>query len=677
MGSCLFVVGKGGFVPGQVGGRQARGGVLGHQLAQERRDSRGRLGRRRRRRAGREHAARTVGVLHLVERQERREVDARARVDQMDIRQVPSCDAEPETRQRPVGRRDLEAYTLYRDRAVAAALRARDLHAKRPPERLGARAITTYIGTFEIALDGCLLELAVDRMVILLLHPRLRRGVEQSQGEHRLAFEHGHESALDQGPEVLLFPVLLGRVRQRQILHDTEPLDPLDGLRGFHRRAVVAEQCTRRTSLLDPLRETVDQVRGVLALQVPLRVAAHPRAVIEQAEEIRCLPLPRRRKHLPLALMEVEVPERIDMLVFVRTRLARYHLRLTPLTLAAPPLALAQESMILHEAAHRTIARHRTQRRILLHQDSEVVVMELITPARVLLILARQRRRQRGRDARMRARVLGHLALERAEGVLLSARRVVHALDRLAGEAERLARGRMLPRPPGELVDAAGKLAGLRRRGQQLADDRKAQTRPSQARWRLLVLAHGVLLDERQQVSSPAKDPTSPRKTRKIPSSAGRRAQAVNLRKGDPAGNEPVVSGARNSSTTRTRCCHVPGSLATIDAGNSLVSTPTSRACTATSTAVLRNGPCHHPSHRFVVRAGTPVTRRTDPSVPSACASMLATSTTAPRYTRRPRNRSDGGVARLRQPSRPQHKLNRRTNSSPACAISAPRGLRS
>src|SRR5437016_6177541 len=91
----------------------------------------------------------------------------------------------------------------------------------------------------------------------LLLHPCLRCGVEQSQGEHRLAFEHGHESAFDQGPEVLLFPVLLGRIRQRQILHDTEPLDPLDSLRGFHRRAVVAEQRTRRASLLDPLRETV------------------------------------------------------------------------------------------------------------------------------------------------------------------------------------------------------------------------------------------------------------------------------------------------------------------------------------------------------------------------------------------------------------------------------------
>ena len=38
----------------------------------------------------------------------------------------------------------------------------------------------------------------------------------------------------------------------------------------------------------------------------------------------------------------------------------------------------------------------------------------------------------------------------------------------------------------------------------------------------------------------------------------------------------------------------------------------------------------------------------------------LATITTAPTYTRRPRNRTDGGVARWRHPSRPQQRLKRR-----------------
>ena len=57
-------------------------------------------------------------------------------------------------------------------------------------------------------------------------------------------------------------------------------------------------------------------------------------------------------------------------------------------------------------------------------------------------------------------------------------------------------------------------------------------------------------------------------------------------------------------------------------------------------------------------------------------ATALATITTAPTYTRRPRNRTDGGVARWRHPSRPQHRLKRRPNASAATAISPPRGLR-
>jgi hypothetical protein len=87
-------------------------------------------------------------------------------------------------------------------------------------------------------------------------------------------------------------------------------------------------------------------------------------------------------------------------------------------------------------------------------------------------------------------------------------------------------------------------------------------------------------------------------------------------------------------------------------------------------------GPPHHPSHRRVVRVGTPVAWWSSVALAILRASMLATMMTAPRYTRRPRNRSDGGVARLRQPSRPQQRLNRVTNASPAGAISAPRGFR-
>ena len=169
--------------------------------------------------------------------------------------------------------------------------------------------------------------------MVLLLDPRLRRAVEQLEGELGLALEHGHEAPLDLGPEVLLLAVLLGGVRQRQVLDDAEALEALDGLGGDHRRAVVAEQRARQAALLERLREAVDERLGVLVVQVPLHVAAEPRAVVEDAEQIRGLPLPRRGEHVPLALVEVEVPEAVDVRDLVRARLARHDLALALLPL--------------------------------------------------------------------------------------------------------------------------------------------------------------------------------------------------------------------------------------------------------------------------------------------------------------------------------------------------------
>src|SRR5580693_4465172 len=96
------------------------------------------------------------------------------------------------------------------------------------------------------------------------------------------------------------------------------------------------------------------------------------------------------------------------------------------------------------------------------------IAMELIAPARMLVILALDLRPERRRHTPMRACVLGDLPLQRAERVGLAAREVVHPLDRLVGEANRLARRRMLPRRGSKLADSAAQVAGLRRRGQQL-----------------------------------------------------------------------------------------------------------------------------------------------------------------------------------------------------------------
>src|SRR5262249_60555223 len=121
---------------------------------------------------------------------------AGAPVDELDARQVPARDAEPEVAQGAVGRGDLEAHALHRDGAVTRSLRACDLHAEGAPEGFGVRTVPADIRSFEVTLDRGLAELGVDRTVILLLDPRLCRGIEQVEGEVRDPFEHRHAAAL-------------------------------------------------------------------------------------------------------------------------------------------------------------------------------------------------------------------------------------------------------------------------------------------------------------------------------------------------------------------------------------------------------------------------------------------------------------------------------------------------
>jgi hypothetical protein len=102
----------------------------------------------------------------------------------------------------------------------------------------------------------------------------------------------------------------------------------------------------------------------------------------------------------------------------------------------------------------------------------------------------------------------------------------------------------------------------------------------------------------------------------------------------------------------------------------------TIRADSSTNGRLVVNEPRHQRSHLRVVRDGTPVARTAALAAMLVSATAAATITTAPTYTRRPKNRTDGGVARRRHPSLPQQRLKRRTHPSAAPAICPPRGLR-
>src|SRR5258708_39862257 len=99
-------------------------------------------------------------------------------------------------------------------------------------------------------------------------------------------------------------------------MHDAEAPEALDGLGGGHRAAIVGEERARQPAFLNGLSEAVYQRFGGF-LQVPLEVTAEPRAIVEDAEELRLLPLARGHDDAARALVEVEVPEAVDVLDLV------------------------------------------------------------------------------------------------------------------------------------------------------------------------------------------------------------------------------------------------------------------------------------------------------------------------------------------------------------------------
>src|SRR5262245_54451590 len=114
-----------------------------------------------------------------------------------------------------------------------------------------------------------------------------------------------------------------------------------------------------------------------------------------------------------------------------------------------------------------------------------------------------------------------------------------------------------------------------------------------------------------------------------------------------------------------------------MDAGNNeRAGAGTRWDASSANTAVLVNGPRHHPSHRRSVRGAIPVARRAAAAPVTVSATTLAPTRATPTYTLRPRNRTDGGVERFRHPSRPQQRLKRRATPSTLAASTPPRGLR-
>jgi hypothetical protein len=136
----------------------------------------------------------------------------------------------------------------------------------------------------------------------------------------RLPFQHGEQPPLDLRPEDLLFATLMRAVGKSRLLQDGEASEPLGGFAGDHGAAVVAEQGAGQATLEKGLAEAVDEAFCGL-VEVPLRVAGQARAVIENGQQDGPHPLPAKGENLVRAVMEVEMPETIDVLGFITAHL--------------------------------------------------------------------------------------------------------------------------------------------------------------------------------------------------------------------------------------------------------------------------------------------------------------------------------------------------------------------
>ena len=173
------------------------------------------------------------------------------------------------------------------------------------------------------------------------------------------------------------------------LVDDAQAQETLGDFLGHHRRAVIGQESTRQTAFLDRLGESVYEVlRGLR--EVPLDVAAESRVVIEDAQRNRPQPLAVGSEHLERSVVEIEMPQRPDVLGFKAANLAC----LAPFfgahfTGAVPGLGsrLAHPAVRLHVAPNRGIRTERPECRIGLHQSGEVVVVQLVAPVRVLAVL--------------------------------------------------------------------------------------------------------------------------------------------------------------------------------------------------------------------------------------------------------------------------------------------------
>src|SRR5665213_1458637 len=114
---------------------------------------------------------------------------------------------------------------------------------------------------------------------------------------------------------------------------------------------------------------------------VPLRVAAQPRVIVEHHKQGGRDPVPAGAHDFAFGVVEIAVPQPMHVGDLEEPPLTRDESRLLLVSPRPPVLA---ESVVLHEAGHRRVARQHAQLRLLASHRHQIVVHQLVAPSRVL-----------------------------------------------------------------------------------------------------------------------------------------------------------------------------------------------------------------------------------------------------------------------------------------------------
>jgi len=181
-------------------------------------------------------------------------------------------------------------------------------------------------------------------------------------------------------------------------------------------------------------------------------------------------------------VVEVQVPERVDILALVRAHLASLVAGLGLVgagTVSWTAPGTFEHPVVLEEALDRGVGGDGRAGRIGLQAGGQVVGVELVTPTGMSPVLGPQPLGRLGRDGPMGALIGAEPTRQRLDGVLDVAGGMVPAFESREAELDRLAGERMTPGLGGQRAQPLVQLSGRRRSRQQLAHHAEAKVGPA------------------------------------------------------------------------------------------------------------------------------------------------------------------------------------------------------